>query len=142
MPMPSRRPSCMINGWRKKLTDLEEAMRHRAVSQAPTLEKIRANIAWKRDLDKKIFDAEEQLSHMKEQRSNLEREVLQDQCAEAEITELTIEANENLPAYEAKLVDYYRANIAASWSAERRQAALETLEKLGLAGLLKATVTA
>lgn len=56
------------------------------------------------------------------------------------ITHLGIEATGNLPAFEARLKDYYRANIAASWPEDKRKAAHDWLEK-NAPGLMKTVIT-
>jgi hypothetical protein len=85
---------------------------------------------------------EERLDQIKKAQADMASRQLPDLFAELGVTRMDLEAQGNMPAYEAILKDYYRASIPASWSAEQKDAAFAVLEKKGLSGLVKNTVTA
>jgi len=122
--------------------DLDALMAAHAVDPAPTLERLRAVVADYRDATRLLSDLEERLKETRQRIEGIERRTLPDLFAEAGVTSMTIEADGNLPAVEARLADYYRANIAAGWDDRRRQQGFETLERLGLAPLIKVDVIA
>jgi len=122
-------------------SELEAAMQRRAIPRDASLEKVRDLIKEKRDADAKVADLEEQLKLARQRIYAIERVELPDLFATIGITNLSIPAAGNLPAYEAKLEPYYKAGIAASWSSERKEAAFAALERLGLSGIIKNLVS-
>jgi hypothetical protein len=112
----------------------------KAAPGEPELEKIRDACKAARNLQLEISDAENALKEKRASLNDLERKVLPDLFSVAGITSLTLEANGNMPAYEAERSPYYRANIAANWPDEKRQEAFDWLEKNGGGDLIKAEI--
>lgn len=120
------------------MTSLEEMMEQHAIPV--DLDAIRAAIKRKRDIDREVLDLEARLSDLNAQRVHIEETQLPEMFLNAGITSIEIPASGNSPAYVAKIQDYYKANISASWDEERRVLAFETLTKLDLGPLIKSEV--
>lgn len=102
---------------------------------------LRATLDEAISLKYEISDLEERLGDAKSYYLTLTQETLPDAFDEAGLAELTIASIGNRPPLQAKLVPFYRAAIPASWSAEQRQAAFETLKDEGAEDLIVTTVT-
>lgn len=121
--------------------NLDALMAADAPDNSELLAVIRLMIAKRRDLDLEVKDAEENLEYLKKYRRNLELEILPTKFAEAGIDSLGIPAEGNHPAVEARLGPYCHASIPASWPAPKKQEAFETLDRLGVGGLVRRVVT-
>jgi hypothetical protein len=60
---------------------------------------------------------------------------------EAGVTSIGIEAEGNMPAYEAKAQPYYHANIKADWEPEKKNEAFTWLTDHGHGDLIKSIIT-
>lgn len=105
------------------------------------LEFVRNQIRAMRDLDQEINDAEEKVKTLKRERSEMEMVTLPDLFAQLKLTHLGLAAEGNQPPYEARLRDYYHANIKASWTDVRREEALGWIEDKGLGDIIKSVIT-
>jgi len=123
-------------------SDFDALLEASAVDTAPTLERLRATVAEFRDATREASDLEERLKEVRERLTTIERTTLPNLFAEAGVASMSLDAEGNHPAVEAKLSDFYRANIASGWDDLRRKKGFETLERLGLAPLIKVEVTA
>lgn len=94
-----------------------------------------------RDLELEIADLEERLASCKAQLHNIFRVEMPELMDQAQTDRIGIPADGNRPAYDLRLSPYYKANIAANWSEERRQAALNSLTELGHQDLIKTQIT-
>lgn len=104
---------------------------------ADKLAVLRRQAAKMRDLELEIADLEEQAAERKRQLEEMRHQVLPDLFMEAGVDALSLQAEGNQPAAEFTLKPFYRANIAASWPAERREAAFKHLESLGYGDVIK-----
>lgn len=123
------------------MTDLDRQMASDAPDISDQLEQIRQKLARRRDIDLEVKDAEQRLEELQGERRKLELEVLPTMFAEARIDNLGLPPDGNHPGVSAKLQDFVRANIPAGWPEEKRKAAFETLNSLGLHGLPRRTVS-
>lgn len=105
------------------------------------LQKIKANCQSLRDAKRGIKDLEERLSEIKSTAFELQRTILPDLMAQAGVPKLTIEAEGNSPPYEIKVRPFARANVAANWPEEKRQAAFDWLDSNGYGDLIKTVIT-
>ena len=104
------------------------------------LQQIRDAVRSVRDLQLEISSAEEAIKEKRVRLNDLERKTLPELFSVAGVKSLTIEAEGNMPAYFAERSPYYRANIAANWPDEKRQAAFDWLEKNGGGDLIKSEI--
>jgi len=104
------------------------------------LEFVRNQIRAMRDLDQDISDAEEKVKTLKRQRMEMEMVTLPDLFSQLNLTHIGLAAEGNQPPYEAKLKDYYHANIQAKWTEERREEALAWVENKGLGDTIKSVI--
>lgn len=105
-----------------------------------TLEKIRDEERKLRDLKLEIESLQEQVKDKNKSKTQIEFETLPDLFNKVGITNLGLQAEGNMPAFEGKLKPYYRANIAADWPDEKRQKAFDWLIKHGHGDLIKTEV--
>ena len=111
------------------------------MSQSDLLARIKSAAQSMRDAKLEIQNIEERLAQAKERYRTLERQELPDLMAEAGMPKMTIAAEGNLPAFEIKVKPFARANIAANWPEEKRQAAFDWLESNGHGDLIKTCIT-
>lgn len=102
---------------------------------------IRAKIARVRELEALAADLKERLETTQADLVTLKHKTLPDKMVEAGITSLGIEAAGNLPAVEARLSNYYHANIAADWDPARRAEGFAYLDSVGARDIVGTTVT-
>jgi hypothetical protein len=119
--------------------DLEAVIKQDIRRQAAPdkLEQIRDKVRHLRDLEARITDVEELGKRLRAEKVELEMFVLPDLFAQIGITNIGVEAEGNMPAYEAEVTDYYKAVIAADWPEEQRQRAIEWLQENNYADLVK-----
>ena len=114
------------------------------VPQVPEdkLEKARDYLRQSRDLDKEVRDLAERLKERQASLLTLKQKTLPDFFNEIGIDNLGLPAEGNLPAYDAKLVPYYHANIGADWDTERQEAAFGYLAaQEGGEAMIKTVIT-
>jgi hypothetical protein len=119
--------------------DLEAVIKQdiRRQTSSDKLEQIRDKVRHLRDLEARITDVEELGKRLCAEKVELEMFVLPDLFAQIGITNIGVEAEGNMPAYEAEVTDYYKAVIAADWPEEQRQRAIEWLQDNNYADLVK-----
>jgi len=105
------------------------------------LEFVRDQIRYMRDLEKRIQDCQEILKGLNTEKEELQFSILPTLFMENRISAISLDAEGNLPAYDAKLVDYYKANIKTDWPAEKKNAAFAWLKKRRLSDLIKTIFT-
>jgi hypothetical protein len=105
------------------------------------LDKLREKVARVRELRLLAADLTEQLTAANREIQELTFKELPDVFAEAQMLAFTLEASGNLPAYEAEVKPYYKANIAADWPPDQRDSAFKLLADLGADGLIRTVIT-
>lgn len=103
--------------------------------------KIKATAQSLRDKKYEIKNIEERLSAAKDDLRTITRDTLPDLMAQAGMPRMTIEAEGNTPAFEIRVRPFARANIAASWPVDQREAAFEWLDDHGHGDLIKTCIT-
>ena len=93
------------------------------------LEKLRDGVRRYRDLEAELSDLEGLVRAAAKEKIRLEMEELPDIFSQAQMRSFTLEAEGNQPAFVAKCAPYYKANIAADWAPERREAAFDWLSR-------------
>lgn len=106
----------------------------RAAREAPPppqdrLDAVKEAVRRARDLELEMASTKEKLKADAAALDKLVHEELPDLFSQAGMISYALEAEGNLPAYEAKAKPYYYANIAANWDEERRQAAFDWLAR-------------
>ena len=94
-----------------------------------------------RDTQLEIAQTEERLKQMKAAALETQHQTLPDLFSQAGITNLGLEAEGNLPAYQFTAKPYYHASIASSWPPERREEAFDYLNEVGAGDMIKHGVT-
>jgi hypothetical protein len=105
------------------------------------LDRVRAAVRSARDISLEIAALRERLSAKNVELSDLIYRTLPDTFVRNGVRNITLEAEGNLPAYTARLTDYYRANISTDWDQERQDKAYDLLEKTGRGDLVKKTIS-
>ena len=116
------------------------AMAERAPS-ADKLDQLREAIRMQRDTLLEIEDLEAALKGKKLKLNALEREILPTLFADAGVDKVGLEAEGNLPAYDATAKPYYKASIAADWPLERQAAGFNWLIDNGHSDVVKTIIT-
>lgn len=106
-----------------------------------TVEAIREQLRIARDLELRIDEISSVVKSDNKALNSIKFELLPEMFAEAGVDNIGLPAEGNKPAYDAKLVPFYKANIAADWEEERRDKAFKELEKRGAGDLIKTEVT-
>lgn len=104
------------------------------------LTKIRARAETARLLELEIAELEQNLKDRKAELWRLCHAELPDLMSELGMDKIGLTAKGNLPAMDAVLRPFYRANIAVGWADDRRQAAFGWLEQHGAGDLIKTAV--
>lgn len=108
------------------------------------LQEVRDMIAQVRELELERKGLEEKLVDVRKKLDGVDGYYLKrlpDLMDSIGVSSLSLEAQGNLPAVEAKVGPYYKANIESGWEPERRQAGLKYLDNLGHGDLIKTEVT-
>lgn len=105
------------------------------------LDKVRDGVRRMRDLRARRADLEEQVAETGRLLYELEFSELPSLFDEARVTNIGLEPEGNQPGVVAKVAPYYKANIAADWSEEKKSAAFEWLDKNGHGGLIKTIIS-
>ena len=103
------------------------------------LELVREHLRRARETELQLASLSSTVAEKSSEIKLLTSETLPTLFQEIGIDVLGLEADGNLPAYDAKLQPYYSANIAASWDEERKQKAFEWLEDAGHGDMIKNT---
>jgi hypothetical protein len=129
----------------KMPAELERRIRESAPSiPQDRLNQLRDLVAETRDLEQRKAQLEEELKDINKQLTGdggLYFKKLPDLMSEVGITVITLDADGNMPAVEARAGPFYAANIAAGWPPEKRRAAFEWLDGNGHGDLIKTEVT-
>lgn len=112
-----------------------------APTRADKLDELRAACAQLRDTELEKQNIEQRLTEVNQRLVNLRHETLPDLMDEAGVDHIGLPASGNLPPCDAKCEPYYRANIAADWAQERREAAFSALVQEEAEDLIKHTFT-
>ncbi len=99
-----------------------------AAPPADRLAALRAGAERLRDQELAVANAEQALADAKAAYRRLAHEELPDLMDTAGVDHVGLPARGNLPACDAVCGPYYKANIAADWAPERREAAFTYLE--------------
>lgn len=101
------------------------------------LDKLRAAVREVRDLRRDEQDLTERLAQVKAQINEREGKTLPDLFTEAKVDHIGLEAEGNLPAYDAEMKPYYHANISAEWPMEQQQKGFDWLDENKFGDLIK-----
>lgn len=115
-----------------------------AGSETPTedkLERVRDSLRTYRDLLREEEDLKARLKATGEQIAAMKTKTLPDLFTEVGVDKLGLPAQGNLPAYDAKLVPYYFANISAEWPPEQQARGYDWLDSNGHGDLIRSTYT-
>src|ERR1700742_2219663 len=106
-----------------------------------SLQRLREAVANVRDMEMRKANAEETLKKINIELQNQYFKELPDLMTEVGVSELTISAEGNMPAYKAKSEPYYKGVIQEGWPEEQKQAAFDWLDDNGHGDLIKTQVT-
>jgi hypothetical protein len=112
-----------------------------AKAKIDSLDFVRQRVAELRDLELLKEELEARLKETNERINFIAFESLVDVMNEKRVPKITLAAEGNKPPFEAQLLPYYRANIAAAWDEQRKYDAFEALESFGAGDLIKTVVT-
>lgn len=112
-----------------------------AQASGDKLDAVRNKAREARDVELLIEQLEEQIKSAKTARDNLIYKELPDLLDAANIDKIGLPEEAGLPAYDINLKPFYRANIAASWPHDKRQAAFNWLTEHGHGDLIKTEIT-
>jgi hypothetical protein len=104
------------------------------------LVRLRAKVARVRDLRVEVAEMAERTREANKELQDLEFRELPDLFQELRLSRLGLDPAGNLPAYDAELKDYFKANIVADWPPEQREAGFAVLVSHGAADLIKNTI--
>ena len=120
---------------------LEQEMRADAVRPTKDkLDQVRDAVRHFRDLDLEIHMLEERIKERKVSRYNMMMGTLPEIFMKSGIDSLSLQAEGNLPAYEASLNDYYHANVSTDWDDQQQEEAFDLLNKRKSADIIKHTI--
>ncbi len=105
------------------------------------LDRVRAVVRRQRDLELEASDLEARLTATKEKLKEMKFVTLPSMMDEAQLYGITLQAEGNLPGYEAKVKPYYKANIAADWDEDRRNAGFDYLVENHAEDLIRVVVS-
>lgn len=105
------------------------------------LDAIRAKLARVRDLRLSVLNWEKSIKEANKELQTLTFQELPEMFQTSGVRTLGLNASENLPAYDAEIKPFYRANIAADWNSERRDTAFTLLQQRDAGDLIKSQVT-
>jgi hypothetical protein len=105
------------------------------------LAKLKASVVTLRDLEMQKRDAEENLTRISSHIIRFTREDLPELFNSAGVNSIGIDAEGNLPPYEAKLDTEFRSGIAKDWPPDQREKAFDYLRANDAEDLIKVTIT-
>jgi hypothetical protein len=117
------------------------AKRQAAGPNEASLETVRAKAREARALEAQIEDYEERISQCKIALIKIKMTDLPDLMSAIGIDNIGINAEGNMPAFDAKLKPFYQASIPAKATEEERSKAFAYLENNNAADLIKTVVT-
>jgi hypothetical protein len=129
---------------RQQQTSSIDALLEGYVPRTPSedqLEAIRKHAILARQFELDVADLEARLATTKANLNRLYHETLPDLMDAAGIDHVGLPAEGNKPAVDLTLEPFYRANIAAAWPEEQRDAAFNALRQLGHDDLIKTEIT-
>ncbi len=106
-----------------------------------SIEKLHSLAAIARDLELEIEDLDSQIRDKKKQLDNIYEERMPELLDDLKLDNIGVAPTGNKPGMDFKLKPYYAANIAASWSEEKRNEAFTLLTKLKADDLIKTEVS-
>lgn len=109
---------------------------------ADKLEAIRNQLRIARDMEVEISDLTQKLKDKQAEFTKIQMEVLPQLFAELNIDKLGLEAEGNLPAYDAEAKPYYKASISAEWPIEKQNEAYGWLRQHKFGDMIKNVVSA
>jgi hypothetical protein len=116
-------------------------MKARNTAKVDSIDFVRQRVAELRDLELEREQLEERLKEVNDQINFIAFESLVDVMNEKRVPKIRIDREGNKPAFDAEVLPYYRANIAAAWDEERKYRAFQALEDFGASDLIKTVVT-
>jgi hypothetical protein len=126
---------------RKPIDDFEWPVDEDQLAQLRTMvAEARSLEAYKAELEEKLSEVNKALTGNNKD-GGLYFKRLPDLMTEIGISSVSLEAEGNMPAVEAKVGPYYQANIAAGWPEEKRRAGFDWLDGNGFGDLIKTEVT-
>lgn len=111
-----------------------------AAPSADTLARIRQLARQAQALEQEAKDLEERQKAKANELKNMLHKTLPEAMDDAGITELTLEAEGNNPAFSIKCGPFYRAHIAAEWPQVQREQAFKWLDDNGHGDLIKTVI--
>ena len=105
------------------------------------LDALRKMVGEARDKEALKADLESRLKETNIRLQELYHKDLPDLLDQVGVPSISLAAEGNLPAVTAKAEPYYRANIAAEWEPDRKQAAFSLLDSLESGDIIKSDVT-
>lgn len=116
-----------------------EYLKKKDVPKVPEdkLMELRTLVAQARDIDLQAKQVEEQRKELVHQLNELNRNTIPTLMDGIGVPAITLEADGNYPGVEAKVQPYYKANIAANWPDEKKEAAFKWLDDNGHGDLIK-----
>jgi len=106
-----------------------------------SIDYVRARVAELRDLELEKEELEARLKEVNQRINYISFDSLVDVMLEKRVPKIRIDGDGNSPPFEAELLPFYRANIAASWEEERKLEAFRSLEEFGASDLIKTKMT-
>jgi len=116
-------------------------MKARKSTTVDSLVFVRERVAELRDLELEREGLETRLTEINKKINFIAFESLVDVMNEKRVPKITLDREGNKPAFEASLLPFYRANIAAAWDEEKKLRAFDALEEFGASDLIKTVVT-
>jgi hypothetical protein len=110
-------------------------------SDSDLLVELRQVLSRWRDADAELVDLSHRVEDVRAKKRAIERDSLPDLFERAGVSSVAIPASGNLPPAVAKLIDYYRANIVASWPDDVKERGFDALERIGLGDLIRCVVS-
>lgn len=105
------------------------------------LDALRAAVRGVRDKRAEIEDLKQRTTNLNLEVITLERETLPALFNSVGVSYIGLDAEGNLPAYDATKGPYYHANIAAEWPIEKREEAFQWLVSEGHQDVIKTVIT-
>lgn len=102
---------------------------------------VRIKVARVRDLRVELLDLDARQKAANKELDDLRFRELPDLFQEVGVARLGLDPEGNLPAYDAEMKDYFKANIVADWPPEQREAGFAVLEAHSAGDLVKTTIT-
>lgn len=105
------------------------------------LEELKSLVKSYRDLSAEAVDIATRLSEKQATMNEMKKKTIPEFMEKIGVPSITVEAEGNLPAFEAVRKPFFSAGISADWEEERKEEAYAYLESIGEGDLLKYWVT-